>query len=58
MQNLILCETCYPYFVNWRVFTKGVGRQDAENRLHQLRAFAVSQSWTMADTSGKATNGW
>jgi DNA invertase Pin-like site-specific DNA recombinase len=31
-----------------RVSTKGVGRQDAENQLRQLRAFAVSQSWTMA----------
>jgi DNA invertase Pin-like site-specific DNA recombinase len=30
-----------------RVSTKGVGRQDAENQLRQLRAFAVSQSWSV-----------
>jgi DNA invertase Pin-like site-specific DNA recombinase len=29
-----------------RVSTKG-GRQEAENQLRQLRAFAKSQSWTM-----------
>jgi predicted site-specific integrase-resolvase len=32
-----------------RVSSKGVGRQDAENQLRQLRAFAVSQSWTVVD---------
>jgi Resolvase, N terminal domain len=32
-----------------RVSTKGVGRQDAENQLRQLRAFAESQSWTVVD---------
>jgi DNA invertase Pin-like site-specific DNA recombinase len=30
-----------------RVSTKGVGRQDVENQLRQLRAFAVSQSWSV-----------
>jgi DNA invertase Pin-like site-specific DNA recombinase len=30
-----------------RVSTKGVGRQDVENQLRQLRAFAESQSWTV-----------
>jgi DNA invertase Pin-like site-specific DNA recombinase len=30
-----------------RVSTKGAGRQDAENQLRQLRAFAVSQSWSV-----------
>jgi DNA invertase Pin-like site-specific DNA recombinase len=32
-----------------RVSSKDVGRQDAENQLRQLRAFAVSQSWTVVD---------
>jgi hypothetical protein len=32
-----------------RVSTKGVGRQDAENQLRQLRAFAETQSWTVVD---------
>jgi hypothetical protein len=32
-----------------QVSTKGVGRQDAENQLRQLRAFAESQSWTVVD---------
>jgi DNA invertase Pin-like site-specific DNA recombinase len=30
-----------------RVSTKGVGRQDAENQLRQLRAFAATQHWTV-----------
>jgi DNA invertase Pin-like site-specific DNA recombinase len=32
-----------------RVSTEGAGRQDAENQLRQLRAFAESQSWTVVD---------
>jgi DNA invertase Pin-like site-specific DNA recombinase len=32
-----------------RVSTKGVGRQDAENQLRQLRAFAESQLWIVVD---------
>jgi hypothetical protein len=28
---------------------KGVGRQDAENQLRQLRAIAETQSWTVVD---------
>jgi DNA invertase Pin-like site-specific DNA recombinase len=31
-----------------RVSTKGVGRQDAENQLRQLRAFSATQHWTVA----------
>jgi DNA invertase Pin-like site-specific DNA recombinase len=31
-----------------RVSTKGVGRQDAENQLRQLRAFSATQRWTVA----------
>jgi hypothetical protein len=38
-----------------RVSTKGVGRQDAENQLRQLRAFAESQSWTAHRIK---SNGW
>lgn len=30
-----------------RVSTKGAGRQDAENQLRQLRAFAATQHWTV-----------
>jgi predicted site-specific integrase-resolvase len=30
-----------------RVSTKGVGRQDVENQLRQLRVFAESQSWSV-----------
>jgi DNA invertase Pin-like site-specific DNA recombinase len=32
-----------------RMSTKGAGRQDVENQLRQLRAFAESQSWTVVD---------
>jgi DNA invertase Pin-like site-specific DNA recombinase len=30
-----------------RVSSKGLGRQDAENQLRQLRAFAATQHWTV-----------
>jgi DNA invertase Pin-like site-specific DNA recombinase len=44
-----------------RVSSKGVGKQDTENQLRQLRSFAATQGWTVVhdykdQASGKRGN--